>query len=131
MVDSYMSAMSVAASGMRAQSVRVRVAAENLSNAESADYKRKIVTFGIDNEQGDDADHVTVERIRKDMSEAKMVYDPTHPLADTKGYVKLSNVNPLIEAMDAKEAQRSYEASLSMFDQARSMYQRTLEMLRR
>jgi flagellar basal-body rod protein FlgC len=58
------------------------------------------------------------------------VYDPAHPLANSSGYVTLSNVNPLIEMMDAKEAQRSYEASLNMFQQARTMYNQTIDMMR-
>ena len=74
---------------------------------------------------------VTVDRVRLDQSDARQTFDPGHPLANERGVVSLSNVNPLIEIADAREAQRSYQANLSIFDQARRMSSSTLDLLRR
>jgi flagellar basal-body rod protein FlgC len=129
-MDNQLSAMSVAASAMRAQGARLKITSENLANADSPDYHRKLIMFGVDSDKEQMADHVEVKKILPDGTPARLSYDPSNPLADEKGYVKLSNVNPLIEMMDAKEAQRSYEASMNMFQQARSMYSKTIDMMR-
>jgi len=121
--------MGVAASGMRAQGTRIRVVAENVANADTPGFHRKQVTFE-EAAQGA-AQHVQVDRVLEDKSALERVHDPSHPLADESGYVELSNVNPLIELADLQEAQRSYQASMSAFDQARALYQRTLDLLRR
>jgi len=55
---------------------------------------------------------------------------PDHPAADEAGYVKMPNVQTLVEMMDIREAQRSYEANLGMIEQSRSMVQRTIDLLR-
>ena len=111
-------ALNVAASGLRAQTARMKVIAENIANASStapnpgADpYRRKLATFGqvLDRESG--ATEVKMTGIQKDQSEFRLRYDPTHPGANGDGYVKLPNVNTLIESMDMREAQRAYEAN--------------------
>jgi flagellar basal-body rod protein FlgC len=129
MSDPFLSAMGVAASGMRAQGARVRVVTENVANADTPGFRRKQVTFDEVTEGA--ASHVEVDRVLEDRSALQRVHDPAHPLADATGYVELSNVNPLIELADLQEAQRSYQASMSAFDQARALYQRTLDLLRR
>ncbi|HEX5077954.1 MAG TPA: flagellar basal body rod protein FlgC [Geminicoccaceae bacterium] len=129
MPDPFFSAMGVAASGMRAQGTRIRVVAENVANADTPGFHRKQVTF--EEAAHDAARHVQVDRVLEDQSALERVHDPSHPLADESGYVELSNVNPLIELADLQEAQRSYQASMSAFDQARALYQRTLDLLRR
>jgi flagellar basal-body rod protein FlgC len=121
--------MGVAASGMRAQGTRVRVVTENVANADTPGFRRKQVTF--DEVAGKGTRGVTVDRILEDRSPLERVHDPAHPRADAAGYVELSNVNPLIELADLQEAQRSYQASMAAFDQARALYQRTLDLLRR
>jgi flagellar basal-body rod protein FlgC len=129
MSDPFFTAMGAAASGMRAQGTRVRVVTENVANADTPGFRRKQVTF---EEVADgDARHVGVDRVHEDRSPLARVHDPAHPLADDTGYVELSNVNPLIELADLQEAQRSYQASMAAFDQARALYQRTLDLLRR
>lgn len=129
MSDPFLTAMGVAASGMRAQGTRIRVVAENVANADTPGFRRKQVTF---EEVADDAARrVRVDRVLEDRSALERVHDPSHPLADDEGYVELSNVNPLIELADLQEAQRSYQASMTAFDQARALYQRTLDLLRR
>lgn len=123
--------MAVASSAMRAQSLRVRLAAENLANVESPEYQRRTVQFAVTNpDDNSDVDFVAIKGLRRDTSDFTQKYDPTNPLADKNGYVKLSNVNSLIEITDAKEANRNYEANLNMFDQARTMYSRMIDLLR-
>ena len=129
--------MIIAASGLRAQSGRMRVIAENLANGESTartangePYRRKIATFEqvFDREVG--ATLVKPGRILTDRSSFGSKYQPGHPAADAKGYVKTSNVKSLIESMDMREAQRSYEANLNVITATRRMLARTLDILR-
>lgn len=130
-------AMEAAAQGMKAQGTRMKIISENMANAEttgktSADtpYQRQIVTFkNILNKQ-DDQKEVGVDRVVKDNAPFIMKYDPSHPAADSKGYVKMPNVNPLLEMMDMREAQRSYEANLGVIEMARSMLMHTIDLLR-
>lgn len=127
----------LSAAGLKAQGDRLRVIAENLANSKStADkpggdpYQRRIVTFKnvLDRENG--VNTVKVDRIRKDESEFPLKYDPTNPGANKDGYVKMPNVNALVELMDMREAQRSYEANLNMIEVSKSMLARTLDLLR-
>lgn len=130
-------AMTLAAKGMQAQGVRMRVISENLANAETTakkpgenPYQRQIVTFKNELNRADDLREVSVDKIAQDNSEFVIKYDPSHPAADAKGYVKMPNVNPLLEMMDMREAQRSYEANLGVIEMARSMLMRTIDLLR-
>ncbi len=127
----------IAASGMRAQSERLKVISQNMANADSIStekgkdpYRRQVVSFAnyIDEKTG--AQKVKVDRIVKDMSPFEKKYDPNHPAADAQGYVSLPNVNPLVEMMDMKEAQRVYEANLNMLKTAREMNNSTLDILK-
>jgi flagellar basal-body rod protein FlgC len=129
MSDPFVTAMGVAASGMRAQGTRIRVVTENVANADTPGFRRKQLTF---EEAADEAArHVRVDRVLEDRSALARVHDPSHPHADDTGYVELSNVNALIELADLQEAQRSYQASMAAVEQARALYQRTLDLLRR
>jgi flagellar basal-body rod protein FlgC len=128
--------MAVASSALRAQQGRMRVIAENLANANSTSrtaggdpYRRQIPVFKPTNVQG--AEGVQMLRVDPDQSEFKTEYDPGNPAADAKGYVKLPNVNSLVEALDMKEAQRAYEANLNVIETARSMEARTLDILKK
>ena len=130
-------AMSIAASGMLAQNVRLRVISENIANAESVGttpgsdpYRRKTVSFHnrLDRELG--ANLVKLDRIGRDKSAFPIRNDPSHPAADADGRVKTPNVNSLIELMDLRQAQRSYQANLRVVDVARTMVSRTIELLR-
>jgi flagellar basal-body rod protein FlgC len=129
--------MLVAASGMRAQAERMRVIAENLANANSTaqapgldPYRRQVPVFSAEVDRALGLDRVKMSRVVQDQSEFREGYMPGHPAADEKGYVKLPNVNTLVEMMDMREAQRSYEANLSVIDNSRAMAQRTLDLLR-
>lgn len=127
----------IAVSGMKAQAQRLRIISENMANAESVattkggePYRRQVVTFKqyVDKETG--ADMVKVDKVIKDQSEFIKKYDPNSPVADAQGYVSMPNVNPLIEMMDMKEAQRSYEANLSVMQTSRDLNSKILDVLK-
>ena len=129
--------MIIAASGMRAQSSRMRTIAENLANANSTasapggdPYRRKVATMTSDFDRELGATLVKSGQTSPDMSDFHMQYDPGNPVADKRGYVKMPNVNPLVEIMDMREAQSSYEADLNALDAAKGMLSRTVDLLR-
>jgi flagellar basal-body rod protein FlgC len=118
--------LAYAASGMEAQSQRLRHLSENIANADTPGYHRKTVSFREVMEGG----AVKTGPVRLDQSELQKIYDPGNPLADETGHYDGSNVDLVIEIADAREAQRSYEANLKIFDQARQMSQSLFELLR-
>ncbi len=127
----------IAVSGMKAQSERLRIISENMANAESVGirpgeepYRRQVVTFKnyVDKQTG--AEMVKVDKVVKDQSPFVKKYAPNHPAADAQGYVSMPNVNTLVEMMDMKEAQRAYEANLTMVQTARDMNSKVLDILK-
>lgn len=124
-------AMNITASGMRAQAARLRHVSENIANADTPGYHRKTISFEAVMEAGQANGLVETGRVRLDRSELSQIYDPSHPLANETGNYDGSNVNLLIEVADAREAQRSYEANLKLFDQVRQMSTSLMELLRR
>jgi len=131
-------AMEISASGMYAQGQRVKVIAENIANADStaevpggAPYQRKVITFQSMLDHASGVDKVEVKRISNDtQTPFGKKYDPGNPAADKQGYVQTANVNPVIEMMDMREAQRSYEANLNLIAMSKSMIQRAIDLLR-
>jgi flagellar basal-body rod protein FlgC len=128
--------MAVAASALRAQQSRMRVIAENVANADSVSktpggdpYRRQIPVFTPSTQPGG-LPGVSMSNVAADTTPFRSEYQPGHPSADAKGYVKLSNVNPLIEALDMKDAQRAYSANLSVIETARAMDAATLTLLK-
>ena len=128
--------MAVAASGMRAQTDRMKTIAENIANASSTSpvkgadpYRRKIATIKPDFDRELDATLVAAGKPIPDRSDFRSQYDPGNPNADKQGYVKLPNVDSLVEIMDMREAQRSYEADLTTMDATKSMLARTVDLL--
>ncbi|MCA3502431.1 MAG: flagellar basal body rod protein FlgC [Phenylobacterium sp.] len=129
-------AQAIAATALRAEQARMRIIAENIANANSTSrtpggdpYRRQVPVFEpmrIDAGQG-----VEMVRVTPDRSDFKVEYDPGHPSADAEGYVKLPNVNTLIESLDMKAAQRAYEANLTVIETARAMQLRTLDLIRK
>ena len=109
----------------------MRFVSENIANADTPGYRRKVTTFEDVVDSGQRTGQVRTGPVELDPSALERVYDPSHPLADAKGYYDGSNVDLVIEIADAREAQRSYEANLRMFDQARKMRSSLLELLRR
>jgi len=130
-----MATMSVAASALRAQQARMRVIAENMANADSVSqtaggdpYRRQVPVFAPvmlpDGQQG-----VAMSRVAQDPTPFNVVHRPGDPAADANGNVKLPNVDSLVEALDMRDAQRAYEANLSVIETARSMQNSTLDLL--
>lgn len=130
-------ALTISASGMDAQTTRLRVVAENLANQDTtgstpgADpYRRKTITFATKMDNALGVETVQVKQIGRDESNLPLRYDPANPAANAQGYVKLPNVNSFVEMMDMREAERSYNANLSVMQATRSMLNRTIEMLK-
>ena len=129
--------IAVATSGLRSQSGRMRVIAENMANADSgperagADpYRRKIPTFQRRFDRELEAQVVDMGRVQRDQSQFRSKFEPGNPTADASVNVRMPNVNSLIETMDMREAQRSYEANLNLISSTRRMIQRTIDILR-
>jgi len=129
--------LAIAASGLRAQSGRMRIISENIANADStpsspgADpYRRKIPTFEAEFDRALDVNVVELGKVQTDTSSFRLKYEPGHPSADANGNVKYPNVNPLLEMTDMREAQRSYEANINVITATRRMIQRTIDILK-
>jgi flagellar basal-body rod protein FlgC len=136
-MDDLVKSTNIAISGMKAQTQRLRVISENLANADSTaqtpdgtPYQRKVVTFKNELDRTTGSKMVKVDKVRADKSEFQRRYDPKHPAADRDGYVMAPNVNPLIELMDMREAQRSYEANMNVITTSRTLLTHTIDMLR-
>lgn len=137
MVDPLQLAGKIAGSGLQAQSMRLRVVSENLANFDSTGktpganpYTRKTISFTDELDEQVGADLVKVDRIGLDKKPYRVEYDPDHPAADEKGYVKHPNVNMLVELSDMREANRSYEANMQVVKQARELISMTIDLLR-
>jgi flagellar basal-body rod protein FlgC len=129
--------LAIAASGLRAQSGRMRIISENIANADSvpsspgADpYRRKIPTFESEFDRALDVNLVELGKVQTDTSPFRLKYEPGHPAADADGNVKYPNVNSLLEMTDMREAQRSYEANINVITATRRMIQRTIDILK-
>ena len=129
-------AQAIAATALRAEQARMRIIAENIANANSTSrtpggdpYRRQVPVF--EPVRTDAGQGVRMVRVAPDQSEFKTEYDPGHPSADAEGFVKLPNVNTLIESLDMKAAQRAYEANLTVIETARAMEFRTLDLIRK
>ncbi|MBX3483275.1 flagellar basal body rod protein FlgC [Phenylobacterium sp.] len=129
-------AQAIAASALRAQQGRMRIIAENLANADSTSktaggdpYRRQEPIFEPTKVAG--AKGVRMSKVAPDRSDFRQEYDPGHPSADARGYVKLPNVNSMVEALDMREAQRAYEANLNVIETSRQMDLRTLDLLKK
>ncbi len=134
--DNLLKTLSISAAGMKAQGTRLRIIAENIANANSLPtdvgelpYRRQVVTFRNELNRNIGMDTVRVHEIRPDLSNFGRSFDPAHPAADDNGYVLRPNVNTLIEMMDMKEAQRSYEANLNVIKNSKAMLMSTIDIL--
>lgn len=137
MSDPLSAAMQISSSGLKAQSERLRVVSENLANARSTGqtagsdpYARKTITFESEMDRALGADLVKVKDIGTDKAPFTVEYDPGHPAADEDGYVKMPNVNVLLELADMRETNRSYEANLKLMTQSRDMVMRQIGLLK-
>lgn len=127
-MSDFSSALGLSTSGLRAQAARLRHLSENIANADTPGYRRKTVPFRADATGSGTVETGPVSLVQTPL---KKVFDPNHPLADETGHFEGSNVDLLIEITDAREAQRSYEANLKMFDQTRQMSSSLMELLRK
>ena len=137
MIDPLEASLKIAGSGLEAQSARLRVVAENLANAQSTGstpganpYARKTITFASELDRASGVELVRVDSIGVDKSPFKVEQDPGNPAADLKGFVKLPNVNMIMEMADMREANRSYEANLQIVKQTRDLSSMTIDLLR-
>ena len=126
-MTNFSDAINVATSGMKAQASRLRHVSENIANTDTPGYRRKTVAFEDVMKNGT----VQAGSVSLDQTALEQIYDPSNPLADATGHYDGSNVNLLIEVADAREAQRSYEANLKMFEQVREMSTALMDLLRR
>jgi flagellar basal-body rod protein FlgC len=131
------SSMMVSASGMKAQGERIKLISQNIANSDSTaqtpggePFRRKVLTFKNFLDRNADARVVKVDKIGSDKSDFELRYDPGHPAANSDGYVLMPNVNTMVEMADMREAQRSYEANLSVIDISRTLMMRTIQILR-
>jgi len=129
--------MRISAAGMRAQGTRLRVISQNIANAGSVPqspgelpYRRQVVTFKNTLDRSIGLDTVKVNKVIPDRSEFQKKYDPSHPAAGSDGYIQTPNVNALIEMMDMREAQRSYDANLNVLRTSKTMINNTIDLLR-
>ena len=128
--------MAIASSGLRAQSARMKIVAENIANASTTPskpgelpYQRKVVSFKNEFDRALGVNKVKVDGVRRDNSEFIKKFDPSHPAADSQGYILTPNVKTILEGMDMRQAQRSYEANLNVIDSSRTMLMRTIDLL--
>jgi flagellar basal-body rod protein FlgC len=133
----FIKSIAIAASGLRAQAGRMRIISENIANADSTaqrpdgdPYRRRIPSFRSEVDRALDARVVRLGRVAPDRTDFRRKFDPGHPAADANGHVKYPNVNSLVEMMDLREAQRSYEANVNIITATRRMLQRTIEILK-
>ena len=136
-MDPIATALKVAASGLHVQSERLRVVSENLANAQStgrtpgADpYQRKTITFASELDRQTGIELVKVSEIARDDSQFPLEFAPGNEAANAEGYVKMPNVNTLVEMADMNEANRAYEANLQVIKQARDLISMTIDLLR-
>lgn len=136
-MDDLFKTLRISSAGMRAQGTRLRVISENIANAGSLPqapgdmpYRRKVVTFKNELDRNIGLKTVRVGKIVPDKSDFTKRFDPNHPAADADGYLLVPNVNPLIEMMDMREAQRSYDANLNVIKNTKNMLKNTIEILR-
>lgn len=136
-MDPLVASLKISASGLEAQSSRLRVVSENLANARSTGdvpgsdpYRRKTVSFAQELDRAAGVSTVEIKKIGVDRSDFRTEYDPGNPAADVNGVVKYPNVNILVEMADMREANRSYEANLQSIRQARDLINSTIDLLR-
>lgn len=130
-MSGFSNAMSILGSGMKGQSQRLGHIAENIANADTPGYRRKTVDFRAEYLAGHRTGAVQVGPVRLDRTDLEQIHDPSHPMADEAGYLSGSNVDLVTELADAREAQRTYEANLKMFEQVRRMSSAVMDILKR
>ena len=136
-MDDLLKTFQISSAGMRVQGARLKVISQNIANANSLaqdpngkPYRRQTITFRNELDRTIGLDTVRVDKVRPDLSDFGKRYEPSHPAADADGYVLTPNVSTLTEMTDMREAQRSYEANLTVIKSSRSMLQGTIDLLK-
>jgi flagellar basal-body rod protein FlgC len=136
-MDNLAATFTVAGSGIFAQSQRIRVASENLANAESTGaspganpYTRKVISFGSELDEASGANLVRVGDTELDSSPYRIERIPGHPAADQNGNVKLPNINMLVELSDIREGTRTYDANVQVIKEAQNLVMMTIDLLK-
>ena len=136
-MDDLIKTRRISGAGMRVQGQRLRVISQNIANANSLPqdpgdkpYRRKVITFRNELDRSIGLETVRVGKVQPDRSDFGKRFEPSHPAADADGYVLTPNVNSLIEMTDMREAQRSYEANLSVIKASKAMLNLTIDLLR-
>lgn len=129
--------LNIAAAGMHVQGDRLRIISENIANVDSTGrapgeepYRRKLITFKNELDKALGVETVQVDKRTYDRSDFELKYNPSHPAADAEGYVKMPNVNTIVEMMDMREARRAYESNLGVVETTKAMLQRTIDLIR-
>ena len=137
MLDPIQASLRIAGSGLQAQSSRIKVVSENMANAQStgntpgADpFRRKTVSFESEMQRAEGMRLVRIKDTGEDQSDFRTEYNPGHPAADANGYVKLPNVDLLVESADMREANRSYQANIQVIKSARELFSMTIDLLK-
>ncbi len=126
----------MAGSVLGAQATRIRTISENLANADTAfgkddlPYRRRTTVFQSKLDRAQGFEKVSVREIVEDDSEAQLRYEPNHPLADAKGYVRYPDINPILEMADLRDAERSYKANMQIVESAKRLLRTTLDVIR-
>jgi flagellar basal-body rod protein FlgC len=135
--DSLDASIQASAAGMRVQSERLKIITQNIANSEvtgttpgAEPYRRKQLVIKNVYDANLGAEVVKVDSVMQDKSDFILKYEPNHPAADENGLVKYPNVNIVIESVDAKEAQRTFEANMAAMEIAKSNRSKILELMR-
>jgi len=136
-MDDILKTLRISSAGMKVQGTRLRVISENIANADSLPrqpgdlpYRRKVITFKNELDRSIGLDTIRIDKVQPDKSDFQKRFSPQHPAADADGYVQAPNVNTLVEMMDLREAQRSYEANLIVIRSSKAMLSSTIDILR-
>ncbi len=129
--------LSVASDGLKVQTKRMEVISENIANADSTSakaggdpYRRKVPVFRVTADPKTEQTSVSFVGVKRDQSAFGTRIEPGNPAADATGTVKIPNIDPLVEQMDLRDAQRSYEANLNVITATRRLLSRTIDILR-
>ncbi len=144
---SIMESLNIGSNALRAHGLRLDIHAKNVANLDTPNYVRKIpvlnstddISFhGLMNTMKEDVfgvgtlpylhGGVTFSGCVEDPTMGEKIYRPGHPDADENGYIRASNVNPMVDIADAIMAQRAYEANLALVNITKSMAQRAIEI---
>ncbi len=129
MSDPLANVLKMMSSSMQANTKRLRVAAENMANAKSADYTPKNIEFKTKVDPRTKDSTLTVKRIYADDKRIKDVYDPLHPNANKDGYVRMPDIDPLTEMMNIEQTKRDYSMAMRVHEVVTDIQHKTLKLI--